>query len=85
MQRPVQRRKKLQIDDKALRCAAADLLVEARKRLPAIGAALELVARGVGTPLIEIEVGPRGVATSIVFEEENGAERTATLLELGQA
>jgi hypothetical protein len=72
------------LDDSALRAAAADLLAEARRQVPAIGFALQAVARGLGSLTVEVVTGPSGVFTAIVFGADKD-ERERVLVELGEA
>jgi hypothetical protein len=59
-------------------------LAEARVAVPAVGYALQAVARGLGTLTVEVVTGPSGVFTAIVFGADKD-ERERVLVELGQA
>jgi hypothetical protein len=70
------------IDDTAIRSAAADLIASARHEIPAIGLALQAVEQGLGTIAVEVSIGPAGVTTAILFDDDGG-DRETVLLTVG--
>jgi hypothetical protein len=78
MQRPpgLHKRNPIRLSDRKLRQAAAELLEDARRQVPGIGAALEATAKGLARIVIEVVVSePLGVSTSIVIESGRRASR----------